>query len=238
MPAPNSPNHFPSTLKSAIVGWLAKGDRASLHHHVLTSYYEPIRIYLKGSRWFATRSARQGGIEELDDLVNGFFSDLLERDDFFDRWLASGRRLGQYLRGALWLYLQGLYRDQARELEAAARMTAERPPEDPAEEPPDRDLDKRFVARIVAQAMEDARAACERKGLGAHWHVLVRHFCDGERYPEVARELKVRPDRAAVMLRTAASHFEQSFKALVSQQVRAPEHVRRAIESFLEVIES
>jgi hypothetical protein len=235
-------DHFPSTLKSRIVDWLGRRDRTSLNQHVLTTYYEPIRLYLKGSHWFAGRvrnrgrpvATDHGEIEELNDLVNGFFADLLEREDFFDRWLASGRRLGQYLRGALWLYLKGLYRDEVRELEAAERLTPERA----AEAPPEHDLDKAFVTHLVAQAMDEARVACEQKGLGAHWHVLVRHFCDGARYPDVARELNVRPDRAAVMLRTAATRFEEAFRRLVTQQVRAPEHVRRAIENFLQVIES
>jgi hypothetical protein len=235
-------NYFPSTLKSRIVDWLGQRDRISLNQHVLTSYYDPIRLYLKGSHWFAGR-IRKGGrpgpsdhgeIEELNDLVNGFFSDLLEREDFFDRWLASGRRLGQYLRGALWLYLKGLYRDQVRELEAAERLTPARG----AEDPPGHDIDKSFVTQLVAQAMAEARVACEKKGLGAHWHVLMRHICDGASYPDVARELHLRPDRAAVMVRTAASYFEEAFKTLVTQQVRAPEHVRRAIENFLQVIET
>jgi len=235
-------NFFPSTLKTAIVDWLGQRDRKSLNQHVLASYYDPIRLYLKGSHWFAGQIRRggrsspsaHGEIEELNDLVNGFFADLLEREDFFDRWLASGKHLGQYLRGALWLYLKGMYRDQVRELEAAERLTPDRN----AEEPPEHDLDKAFVTQLVAQAMDEARVACEQKGLGTHWHVLLRHICDGARYPDLARELNVRPDRAAVMLRTAASYFEQAFKSLVSQQVRAPEHVRRAIESFLQVIES
>jgi len=235
-------NFFPSTLRSRIADWLVHRDRASLNQHVLSAYYEPIRLYLKGSRWYSACVRRDGRggrgehgeVEELNDLVNGFFTDLLEREDFFDRWSQSGHRLGKYLRGALWLYLKGLYRDQARELDASARLVAETD----HEEPPDRDLDKAFVTSLVAQAMEEARQACERKGFGAHWKILVRHLCDGQSYPEVARELDVRPDRAAVMLRTAASYFEQSFKSLVSQQVREPEQVRRAIESFLQVVES
>jgi hypothetical protein len=238
-------NYFPSTLRSRIADWLERSDRVSLNQHVLTTYYEPIRLYLKGSRWYAARvrgngrggRSQHGEVEELNDLVNGFFTDLLEREDFFDRWAASGHRLGKYLRGALWLYLKGLYRDHARELEGNARLTAAEPDAE-HEEPPDRDLDKAFVTSLVAQAMDEARQACERKGFGAHWKVLVRHFCDGASYPDVARELGVRPDRAAVMLRTASSYFEQSFKSLVTQQVREPEQVRRAIQSFLEVIES
>ncbi len=241
-------NFFPSTLRSRIADWLERRDRASLNQHVLSAYYEPIRLYLKGSRWYSARVRREGRggrgehgeIEELNDLVNGFFTDLLEREDFFDRWSQSGHRLGKYLRGALWLYLKGLYRDHARELDASARLVVDASADADAEheEPPDHDLDKAFVTSLVAQAMEEARQACERKGFGAHWKVLVRHLCDDRSYPDVARELDVRPDRAAVMLRTAASYFEQSFKSLVSQQVREPEHVRRAIESFLQVVES
>lgn len=233
---------FPSTLRSRIAGWLERRDRTSLNQHVLSAYYEPIRLYLKGSHWYSSRVRREGRggrpehgeVEELNDLVNGFFTDLLEREDFFDRWSQSGHRLGKYLRGALWLYLKGLYRDHARELDANARLVVE----EQHAEPPDHDLDKSFVTSLVAQAMDEARQACERKGFGAHWTVLVRHLCDGMSYPDVARELGVRPDRAAVMLRTAASYFEQSFKSLVSQQVRQPEQVRRAIENFLQVVES
>jgi hypothetical protein len=78
-------DHFPSTLKSRIVDWLGRRDRTSLNQHVLTTYYEPIRLYLKGSHWFAGRvrnrgrpvATDHGEIEELNDLVNGFFADLL-----------------------------------------------------------------------------------------------------------------------------------------------------------------
>lgn len=236
---------FPSTLRSRIVGWVGDGDRASLRQHLLSVYYEPIRLYLKGSAWFAAHLRRtgrgsaqvHGEIEELNELVNGFFSDLLDRDGFFGGWLASGRRLSRWLRGALWLYLKRRFRDVARESGAPDddAELAEPPAGDAA---PERELDKAFVVGLVAQAMGEARAVCAKKGFATHWHVLMRHVCDGASYPDLAQELGVRPDRAAVMLRTAALHFERAFTALVSQHVQAPEHVRRAIESFVEVVES
>jgi hypothetical protein len=238
-------DYFPATRRSRIVGWVGQGDRASLRQHLLSVYYEPIRLYLKGSAWFSARIKRMGRgdarahgeIEELNELVNGFFSDLLDREGFFGKWLASERRLSRYLRGALWLYLKRRFRDEPREVGASedGPESLDAPVE---EEPPERELDKAFVVGLVAQAMEEARVACEKKGLAAHWSVLMRHVCDGASYPELARELDVGPDRAAVMLRTAAMHFERSFRSLVSQQVQAPEHVRRAIESFVEVVES
>src|SRR6185295_19265209 len=123
-PGMQNADFFPSTRRSRIVGWVGQGDRASLRQHLLSVYYEPIRLYLKGSAWFAWRIKRtgrgdarvHGAIEELDELVNGFFSDLLDRDGFFGKWLASERRLSRYLRGALWLYLKRRFRGEPREV--------------------------------------------------------------------------------------------------------------------------
>src|SRR5262249_17915901 len=117
--------HFPSTRLTAIQGWVRQNDYTSLNHHLMSAYYEPIRRYVKGSRWVASHMATRGdpagesarpattgdGEEELNELVNGFFAHLLDKRDFIDGWLGSGRRLGQYLRGAVWLYLTGLRRD-------------------------------------------------------------------------------------------------------------------------------
>jgi len=239
-----SPQHFPSTHLTDIKGWVTQNDYTSLNHHLMSAYYEPIRRYLKGSRWFATRIAARsepakragaaaGGEEELNDIVNGFFTHLLDKRDFIDGWLNSGRRLGQYLRGALWLFVTGLMRDERRELECTEMLSEAGARDDP----PEMEVDKAFVRNLVAQAMVEARAECERRGFGKHWNVLVQHICEDVRHVDLADDLGVRPDRAAVMLRTAATRFELAFRGLVAQQVRSPDHVRRALTSLLEVVQ-
>src|SRR5262249_49561007 len=143
-----SPQHFPSTPLTGIRRWVGRNDSPSLNHHLMSAYYEPIRRYLKGSRWFASRIAARresaksmaryatglgegGGDEDLNELVNGFFTHLLDKRDFIDRWLVSGRRLGQYLRGALWLYVTGLMRDERRELECTEELIEADAKDDP-----------------------------------------------------------------------------------------------------------
>src|SRR5262245_29792978 len=181
-----SPQHFPSTHLSTIRGWITDKDYSSLNHHLMSAYYEPIRRYLNGSRWFVSRmtsraeqSRRTGSVfnawsreEELNELVNGFFARLLEKQDFIDGWVASGRRLGAHLRGALWLYITGLIRDERRERVSTEEMSQLGTNDDP----PEVEVDRAFVRSLVAQAMAEARAECERRGFGMHWQVLVQHI--------------------------------------------------------------
>jgi hypothetical protein len=89
-----SPLHdaFPTTHRTWIVETLRAAlesrepgarERAltELRQHVMQRYFEPLRIYVKGS------SFRTMG--ESADLVNGFFASRLSRDDYLAKWTES-----------------------------------------------------------------------------------------------------------------------------------------------------
>ncbi|NBX25691.1 MAG: hypothetical protein EBQ99_06525, partial [Planctomycetes bacterium] len=111
-----SPMHdaFPTTQRTWIVETLrvALASRdpevrerslAELRAHVMRTYFEPLRIYVKGS------SFRVMG--ESADLVNGFFASRLSRDDYLARWVESALPLRRWLANGLVMHL----RERSRE---------------------------------------------------------------------------------------------------------------------------
>src|SRR5262245_1513405 len=173
-------DYFPTTMRTAIAGWISGGDREALNRHIFSAYYEPLRAYLRGSRWFrsrlvATAMDEEAATDELRDILHGFLADRLGRSDYLSGWQRSGKRLSQYLRGGLWLHLKERRREQARASELAEiqeELAA-------IDEQPDRAFDRECVRNLVAQAMRAAQERCERKGLGAHWSAPVRHLREG-----------------------------------------------------------
>ena len=82
---------FPSTNATWMHGELQAGEerRRALRTVVMARYFEPLRIYVKGS------SYRHLG--ESAELVSAFFVSRFARDDYLDAWRSSGMPLRPFV---------------------------------------------------------------------------------------------------------------------------------------------
>jgi len=91
------------------------------------------------------------------------------------------------------------------------REGAELPPGIPdTGEAPGREMERALAVSVVRNARQEARRACESKGLASHWEVFIRHEVEGVSYAELALELGHDPARLRRMLRTAKDNFRGS----------------------------
>lgn len=226
-PSPR-PDHFPPTLRTWLCGVVGQGDGGAKEaaRHVMEVYAWPLSVYYRGStfRWLG----------EPDDVVRGFFADRLGREEFFERWLDSGRRLRHWLIVAFKHYLYETSRSRRRDGRIAGGSAIE-----DSSSPDSRDeaLDGfwRETARsVVAVAMERAEASCAADGLREHWEVFRRHMVDGASYAQIEVEQGVPATRAAVMARTAGNRFRSALRDSVAWPGASEADVVAEIASLME----
>jgi DNA-directed RNA polymerase specialized sigma24 family protein len=205
--------HFPPTLNTWIGEQMAGGTmgRGEINRHIMEAYEEPLRIYFLGSSWRT--------LGEPEEIVNGFLADRLDREEFFAKWQASGKRLRHWLINALHFYLKEQWRKERRH--DAARLDSGGDDDDthgmaePGTE--DREVDRTWARALVATACRDAQASCRADGLDDHWQLFIRHHLDGLPYRDCAAEFEVDPKRCAVMARTAAGRFREALQERLRQ---------------------
>lgn len=211
MPGTHSTLHdaFPSTHHTWILETLRAAlesaepgvrERAltELRQHVMERYFEPLRVYVKGS------SFRTMG--ESADLVNGFFASRLDRPDYLLQWRESGLPLRRWLMNGLLLHLH----EHARAERRASRRAE---PRDPgllervvgqAEHAPDaeRAMDRAWAEAVVEAAVRETVQELEQAGRAQAWVTFRRHFVEGVAYDAIAREtgLSVRDLKAHAKL--------------------------------------
>lgn len=198
------------------------GGRLDVNRHVMSVYLMPLRTYYLGTneRWLG----------EPEEVVQGFFADRLARGDFFAEWERSGMRLRRWLVNAFCFYLKELRRRKYRDGRAGEMA------DDPLtfSGDPERAVDRAFVVSVVQQALETARLMCNDTGLGEHWSVFEQHYCRQMSYAEIAEQTGYKPDRAAVMARTAARKFRATLRDLLERDAVHGD-VDSEIASLLEI---
>ena len=108
MPAEDA---FPTTDATWMHQQLDRDEEArrALRSVVMARYFEPLRIYVKGSSY--------RGLGESAELVSAFFVSRFARDDYLDAWRASGMPLRRWLINGLILSM----REEVRRRRRAAR---------------------------------------------------------------------------------------------------------------------
>lgn len=222
------PDVFPSTQRTWLDAALGPGGegRRDVNRHIMTVYARPLRVYFLGTaaRWLG----------EPDEVVAGFFADRLSRGNFLDDWQRSGLRLRRWLMNAFSFYLSELQRGRRRDRKTAGVL----PDAAASRVAPERTVDRAFGESVVAEALREAQAACLRNGLSDHWGIFIRHAYDGVSYERVAPEFGLRPERAAVMARTAARHFRKSLRELLRTDGAPEGDMDDEIRALMEAMES
>ena len=113
---------FPSTNAEWLHQELDAGEerRRALRTVVMARYFEPLRIYVKGS------SYRHLG--ESAELVSAFFVSRFARDDYLDAWRESRMTLRRWLINGLILSMREEVRRRRRAAKRGMQQTHEAPP--------------------------------------------------------------------------------------------------------------
>lgn len=219
-------DHFPQTHQTWVGARILEGSqgRSDLNRHIMQIYAEPLRIYFLGS------SVRNIG--EPEDIVAGFFSDRLDREDFFDDWKKSGKRLRHWLINAFHFYLKEELRRRKRDrrighLPQDFDVTHGGPS-------PEQEVDRAFRDSIVQTALAAARAECEAKGCEANWLIFERHHCQQLRYADFVSELGVDETQAAVMVRIARRAFVRALREQLHRDGTAANNIDEEIRGLLD----
>jgi DNA-directed RNA polymerase specialized sigma24 family protein len=225
MPGSSSPQHdaFPTTHRTWIVETLkialASADPkvrsrtlAELRAHVMQRYFEPLRVYVKGSSF--------RGMGESADLVNGFFASRLARDDYLSRWVESALPLRRWLANGLVMHL----RERSREGRIGGRPLEVRDPSDletldlPALHEPDAAMamERSWAESVVAGALNATLKGLEASRRQAAWEVFQLHFVEGLTYEMIA----ARTGRPLLELKADAKLVQRRLRSEVEQALR------------------
>ncbi|MEO1130719.1 MAG: hypothetical protein AAFX05_13590 [Planctomycetota bacterium] len=200
MNAHSKQDAFPPTAHTWLGQRLESGEVGPAREHVMAVYFGPLTIYIKGS------SFRRLG--DPQELVAGFFSDRLAREDYLDRWLSSDLPLRVWLIKGLRFYLQEYIRAEKRH---AGQLPAD---VDDAADAPGSQFRQTVAHNMMREAVRATSTALQDEGLGEHWDVFRLHHLEGMPYARIADLKNLTEERAAVMARTAARRLRNTTRQL------------------------
>jgi hypothetical protein len=219
---------FPTTHTTWMHQQLDRGEevRRALRSVVMARYFEPLRVYVKGSSY--------RGLGESAELVSAFFVSRFARDDYLEAWRASGMTLRRWLINGLILSM----REEVRRRRRAARrgmndVRDSRGPADPVTggpddadpvdqlESPEPDAEAAFerawAVAILREACEEVETICNADGESDRWLLFRRHVLDGQPYALLVDETGFEPARAAVVVRTISNRVRAALRRLVER---------------------
>lgn len=221
--------HFPETQITWIQERLGEGaaGQSQIKEHVMRLYYRPLQYYFLGLRGLRN-------LGEPEDIVGGYFADRLSRNDFFDKWRASGIKLRRWLMNGLHFYLKERIRAENRARSSGGDPETLQLAVDEDELDPDEGFDREFAHALVAEALKQVHTGCMESGLKDHWEIFIRHHYHGELYKDFASEYDIQPVRASVMSRTVRDRFRAAIRQLLLEDGVKPSDLETEIQTLME----
>lgn len=242
MPAEDA---FPTTDATWMHQQLDRDEEArrALRSVVMARYFEPLRIYVKGSSY--------RGLGESAELVSAFFVSRFARDDYLDAWRASGMPLRRWLINGLILSMREEVRrrrraarrgmNEVREARAFAEPgSGDDDPIDLLESPePEAEaaFERAWAVSILREACEEVETICNADGESDRWLLFRRHVLDGQPYALLVDETGFEPARAAVVVRTISNRVRAALRRLILRDGISADDVEtelRRIASFID----
>jgi hypothetical protein len=191
----------------------AEGARDALRRHLMERYADALRAYVRGS------SLRE--MAEADELVNGFFADVLSRPAFLREWRFHGGPLRRWMINGLLFHARGIRRDAARRREHgvgdAATLEALAPEQEASAV---RAFDRAWANALLQSVCERVRASLEAEGETVSFDAFRRHVIDGRTHAEVASELELPVAQVARLVRTVTDRVRtEAVRVLVEEGV-------------------
>ena len=238
---------FPSTHTT----WMHEqldGDedrRRAVRSVVMARYFEPLRIYVKGSSYRT--------LGESAELVSAFFVSRFARDDYLDAWRASGMTLRRWLINGLILSMREEVRRRRRAVErgmlgsGSARVSSTIDGQEPIDsleqlEAPEPDaqaaFERAWALSILREACQEVETLCGADGESDKWLVFRRHFLDGVPYTLLVDESKLEPPAAAAAARVVANRVRAAIRRLITRDGVHPEEVDAEFRRVAALIDS
>ncbi len=228
--------HFTQTHWSLVIqaGNQTTPESTDALERLCRAYWPPIYSFLR----------RKGfNPHDAQDLAQGFFARLLQRNDFAAADPAKGR-FRTYLLGALMHYVSSEYaRAQTQKrggqavivpldaTDAEGRFLAE-----PAiDAPPERAFDQRWASTLLERALQKLRAEFEAAGKVRQYDTL-KVFLTQEAgpggYDDAAGQLQLKPGTVAVTVHRLRARYRELLRAEVAETVLDPKDVDAEIRAL------
>lgn len=220
---------------------LAAGDARTSHEaleQLCGAYWYPLYAYIR---------RRGHDAHAAQDLTQGFFARLLERNDLAGL-TREGGKFRSFLLTALNHFLANEHeRAQARKRGGGVQFLSfdEHPPEDrfllePShEESPDRAFDRQWALAVMEQALVRLAGEQAEAGKGAAFDAL-RPFLSREpdpgEYGRLAERLEVAPGTLAVQVHRLRERFRALVRAVVADTVESPLEVESEMRSLFSAL--
>lgn len=210
--------------------------RAALQD-ICQQYWSPIYAYIR----------RLGNSEQdAEDLTQGFFADLLEKN-YLAKADPSRGRLRTFLHNCLSNYLSDRFRyNNAQKRGGGATILSLESAEgiymrevvDTMS--PDVVFERRWAMNVIEKAMAAAQARYERRGNGALFEALRNRLTDGEglgegAYDDIAARLNMTEGAVRVAVSRCKTVFQECLFQEVGQTIASsdPEEIRQEITTLL-----
>lgn len=195
-------DHFPTTRLTTLLHELREstaGGDARLRATLMTRYAEPLAIYARGS------SLRE--IAEPADLVHGFFASALADPAFFERYQSSGMRMRRWLMNGLLLHARSVARDRTRLARREGAPMASVAGASSTEPTAEDAYNRAWALALLSEACASVEAALVAEGRDRAWTVFRRHAIDGRSYIELEKELGLRRQQMADLVRSVTKRL-------------------------------
>ena len=232
--------HFESTLWTVVLqagSTETTQSRAALEH-LCRAYWHPLYCYVR---------RRGHSIYDAQDLVQGFFADLIEHNPF-QRLSPDQGRFRAFLLAALNHFLAG-----DRDHRHAAKRGSGQPLlslDDPMAEQrflqvpaktasPEQEFDRRWALAVLERALHALAAEQAAASKQRLFEALQPFLIDatGRRdYSQVAVELQIAPNAVAVAVHRLRQRYQELVRAEVAETVGAPGNVEAEMRELLEAM--
>lgn len=217
---------FPPTRHSVLRD-VRSGDASSRREAIATiveSYWKPVYKYIR-MRW-------RSPADDAQDLTQGFFSDVLERDSL-GRFDPAKGRFRTFLRACLDNYVQNervaqrrIKRGGGTEIVSFDYAGAEREIEatpDPNAEPPDAYFEREWIRHLMDGAVQELRASLVASGKADVYALFHAYDIDGPQQlaPPTYADLATRHGLPVTQVTNRLHAARRQFRAILLARLRS-----------------
>jgi len=193
-----------------------------------------VQVYWKPV-YCLVRRHRAATNEDAKDLTQDFFTEVVLKGTFADRYSPEKGSFRAYLKGALHNFLSKRTRDDRREkrgghLKITSLQVGEADLEDlvpnDAAIAPEEAFDRAWRTIVLGRAQQLLQARLASQGKGLYYEVFRRYDLESDAstsYDGIARELKISTDDVKNYLTRAREEFRNSVRAVLCESVGRPE---------------
>jgi DNA-directed RNA polymerase specialized sigma24 family protein len=187
-----------------------------------------VRDYMRGIHR-AFQISKWRDFDEFEALFNEFFLDKVNSKEFYDKWLASGIKLRDWLVNGFMFFIRSECRRRKKDKGNAL------PDDFPADIPiAERRMAKALAREIAERAFSEAETLLRSKGFETHWKIFVAHILEGMGFRDIGERYGVTERQAHDMARTARLRYRMILQRIFRDHNVPPDQIDREIRDLLD----